>query len=58
MTRIGVFGWGIVAPRSPNVETFARNLEGAFDLVRIGDAVSSRNIHAAVYDGLRYLTLA
>ncbi|MCB1055446.1 MAG: beta-ketoacyl synthase, partial [Acidobacteria bacterium] len=29
MTRIGVFGWGIVAPRSPNVETFARNLEGA-----------------------------
>lgn len=29
MTRIGVFGWGIVAPRSPNVESFARNLEQA-----------------------------
>ena len=24
--RIGVFGWGIVAPRSPNVEAFERNL--------------------------------
>jgi len=27
MRRIGVFGWGIVAPRSPNVEAFARHLE-------------------------------
>jgi len=27
MKRIGVFGWGIVAPKSPNVEAFARNLE-------------------------------
>jgi len=26
MRRIGVFGWGIVAPRSPNVEAFARHL--------------------------------
>jgi 3-oxoacyl-[acyl-carrier-protein] synthase II len=25
--RIGVFGWGIVAPRSPDVESFARQLE-------------------------------
>lgn len=25
-TRIGIFGWGIVAPRSPNIEAFARNL--------------------------------
>ncbi|MDX1582382.1 MAG: beta-ketoacyl synthase N-terminal-like domain-containing protein [Thermoanaerobaculia bacterium] len=25
--RIGVFGWGIVAPKSPDIETFARNLE-------------------------------
>ena len=24
--RIGVFGWGIVAPKSPNIETFQRNL--------------------------------
>jgi len=25
--RIGIFGWGIVAPRSPDIDTFARNLE-------------------------------
>jgi 3-oxoacyl-[acyl-carrier-protein] synthase II len=24
--RIGIFGWGVVAPKSPNVETFERNL--------------------------------
>lgn len=27
--RYGVFGWGIVAPRSPDIATFARNLESA-----------------------------
>ena len=26
---------------------------GAFQLFRIGDAVASRNIHAAIYDALR-----
>ena len=30
------------------------NSEGSFLLCRIGDAVASRNIHAAIYDGLRY----
>ena len=30
-----------------------RNPEGAFQLFRIGDAVASRNIHAAVFDALR-----
>jgi 2,4-dienoyl-CoA reductase-like NADH-dependent reductase (Old Yellow Enzyme family)/thioredoxin reductase len=30
-----------------------RNPEGRFRLFRIGDAVASRNIHAAVYDALR-----
>lgn len=25
--RIGVFGWGVVAPRSPDIESFTRNLE-------------------------------
>ncbi len=29
------------------------NPSGSFDLYRIGDAVSSRNIHAAIYDALR-----
>jgi len=36
---------GDVFPRS--------NSNGAFDLYRVGDAVSSRNIHAAIYDALR-----
>ncbi|ATU91556.1 NADH:flavin oxidoreductase [Phyllobacterium zundukense] len=31
-----------------------RSQEGQFDLLRIGDAVHARNIHAAIYDGLRY----
>ena len=30
-----------------------RNPEGSFQLFRIGDAVASRNIHAAVYDAFR-----
>ena len=29
MARVGIYGWGIVAPRSPNVEAFASNLESA-----------------------------
>jgi len=28
--------------------------DAGFDLLRIGDAVSSRNIHAAIYDGMRF----
>lgn len=31
-----------------------RNPEGAFTLWRIGDAVASRNIHAAIHDALRF----
>lgn len=29
MRRVGVFGWGVVAPRSPDIGAFARNLERA-----------------------------
>jgi 3-oxoacyl-[acyl-carrier-protein] synthase II len=29
MKRIGIFGWGIVAPRSPNIKIFEKNLEKA-----------------------------
>jgi len=29
MARIGVFGWGIVAPKSPDIDTFASNLESS-----------------------------
>ena len=35
-------------------QSIAANPEGRFMLFRIGDAVASRNIHAAIYDGLRY----
>jgi 2,4-dienoyl-CoA reductase-like NADH-dependent reductase (Old Yellow Enzyme family) len=35
-------------------QTVVRNPDGAYRLLRIGDAVTGRNIHAAVYDGLRY----
>jgi 2,4-dienoyl-CoA reductase-like NADH-dependent reductase (Old Yellow Enzyme family)/thioredoxin reductase len=34
-------------------QTVATNPAGAFQLFRIGDAVSARNTHAAIYDALR-----
>ena len=34
-------------------QTIHRNAEGSFQLFRIGDAVSARNTHAAIYDALR-----
>ncbi|MGB1212493.1 MAG: FAD-dependent oxidoreductase [Pikeienuella sp.] len=34
-------------------QKLAPNPDGTFQLFRIGDAVSSRNIHAAIYDALR-----
>jgi len=35
-------------------QAVVRNPAGSYRLMRIGDAVASRNIHAAVFDGLRY----
>ncbi|SHJ09522.1 hypothetical protein SAMN05444000_10533 [Shimia gijangensis] len=35
------------------VQTVSRNADGGFQLFRIGDAVSARNTHAAIYDALR-----
>lgn len=29
MRKVGVYGWGVVAPRSPDIDAFARNLESA-----------------------------
>ena len=40
---------------SGEMQTGLRNPEGDFDVYRIGDAVSSRNTHAAIYDALRLL---
>ena len=34
-----------------------RHPEAAFDLVRIGDAVAARNIHAAIFEAMRILRL-
>lgn len=34
-------------------QTIIRNPKGTFQLFRIGDAVSARNTHAAIYDALR-----
>jgi len=36
-------------------QNLVNNPAGAFQLFRIGDAVTSRNIHAAIYDALRLL---
>jgi NADPH-dependent 2,4-dienoyl-CoA reductase/sulfur reductase-like enzyme len=35
-------------------QSIRTNPDGAYQLYRIGDAVTSRNIHAAIYDGLRF----
>jgi len=36
-----------------NVQSICNNESGQFQLFRIGDAVSARNAHAAIYDALR-----
>ncbi|WIY26111.1 NADH:flavin oxidoreductase [Parasedimentitalea psychrophila] len=38
-----------------NPQTLTRNTNGQFQLFRIGDAVSARNTHAAIYDALRLM---
>jgi hypothetical protein len=35
------------------MQDFSKNPDGQFQLFRIGDAVASRNTHAAIYDALR-----
>ena len=34
-------------------QTVVNNRDGTFQLFRVGDAIASRNIHAAIYDSLR-----
>ena len=36
-------------------QTLVRNPHGSFQLFRIGDAISARNTHAAIYDALRLM---
>ena len=40
-------------PPAGQPQKIVRNPEGKFELFRIGDAVSARNTHAAIYDALR-----
>ena len=43
---------GLIEGEPQNIES---NPTGAFKLFRIGDAVSARNTHAAIYDALRLM---
>ena len=47
----GAVDYGALMEGRP--QSLVRNPEGTYQLFRIGDAVSSRNVHAAVYDALR-----
>ena len=50
-TNLGAVDYDALLAGQP--QTIATNPDGAFQLFRIGDAVASRNIHAAIYDALR-----
>ena len=50
-SNLGRMDLGALIAGRPQVE--APNPAGAFQLFRVGDAVASRNIHAAIYDSLR-----
>ncbi len=50
-SNLGAVDYGALIEGRP--QDLIRNPDGDFQLFRIGDAVSSRNIHAAVYDALR-----
>ena len=50
-SNLGALDHGALMEGRP--QDLVRNDAGEFQLFRIGDAVSSRNIHAAVYDALR-----
>lgn len=50
-TNLGAVDYDAMLNARPQTEV--RNDEGEFELYRLGDAVASRNIHAAIYDALR-----
>ena len=52
-TNLGAVDHGALMQVRP--QALVRHPDGAFQLFRIGDAVSNRNVHAAVYDALRLL---
>ncbi|MHB1216939.1 MAG: oxidoreductase [Alphaproteobacteria bacterium] len=50
-TNLGEVDYEAILAGQP--QTIAANPEGRFALYRVGDAVSGRNIHAAIFDSLR-----
>ena len=52
-TNLGAVDYAALLAGRP--QAIVTNPDGRFQLFRIGDAVASRNIHAAVYDALRLL---
>lgn len=50
-SNLGAVDYGALIDGRP--QDLVRNAGGSYQLFRIGDAVASRNIHAAVYDALR-----
>jgi len=55
-TRIGIFGWGLVAPRSPDVQTFERNLSKAESWLTAFDGFGPSNflVGTPEFDFTRY----
>lgn len=43
MRRVGIFGWGVVAPKSPNIESFEKNLEGSESWLSAFDGFGPNN---------------
>ena len=50
-SNLGAVDYGALMEGRP--QQLVRNPAGRFQLFRIGDAVASRNVHAAIYDALR-----
>lgn len=48
MRRVGVFGWGLVAPKSPNVAAFAANLESSASWLTPFDGFGPNNFLVGV----------
>ncbi len=52
-SNLGAVDYNALIAGTP--QEVVRNPDGAFQLYRIGDAVSARNTHAAIYDALRLM---
>ena len=57
--RIGIFGWGIVAPRSPDIDHFEENLEDSTSWLEPFDGFGPNNflVGRPEFDFASYKTL-